>query len=217
MSIDASRNHMVQQQIRPQQVTDSKVLEALSQVPREDFVPADYQALAFAETFIPLSHGQFMLTPALEGQFLQALSIKSTDKILEVGTGSGYFTALLSKLGKHVYSVDCFEDLLEEANEKFRQHHLYNITLAHGKAENGWPNHAPYDAMIFTGAMPALPKNIHEQLNIGGRLLAVIGTEKLMRAVLIQKIAQNKTQEKILFETQIPKLLDIKEPRVFNF
>ncbi len=217
MSMDISRNHMVQQQIRPQQVTDPKVLETLSQVPREDFVPAEYQSLAFAETFIPLSHGQSMLTPALEGQLLQALDLKSTDKILEVGTGSGYFTALLSKLGKHVYSVDCFEDFLEEANEKFRQHHLYNITLAHGKAENGWPNHAPYDAMILTGSLPSIPKNITEQLNIGGRLVLIIGSGDLMKALLIKKTGLKTTQEKVLFETHIPRLLDIKEPRVFNF
>lgn len=217
MSVDTARAHMVQQQIRPQQVTDPKTLETLSRIPREDFVPAEYQSLAFAETSIPLAHGQSMLTPSLEGRMLQALNIQPMDKILEVGTGSGYFTALLARLGKHVYSVDCFEDLLEDAAEKFRLHHIYNITLSHGKAENGWPSHAPYNAIVITGSMPMIPNSFKQQLSIGGRLVAVVGLGAIMKLIQITRVDNTQFQEIILCETQIPRLLDIKEPSSFQF
>lgn len=217
MSVDTARSHMVQQQIRPQQVTHPKILEAISRTPREDFVPSDYQSLAFAETFIPLDHHQVMLLPSLEGQMLQALALKPTDKVLEIGTGSGYFTALLAKLAQHVYSIDCFENFTDEANQKLRQHHIYNATLSTGKAENGWPNHAPYNAIILTGSAPFIPTNFKQQLAIQGRLVAVVGTGPLMHLVKITRMDQTTWQEVKLLETHIPRLLEVKEPSAFSF
>ncbi len=217
MSVDAARANMVQHQVRPQQVTQSKVLEALSRLPREDFVPTEYQSLAFAETFIPLDHGQSMLPPSLEGQMLQALQILPSDKILEIGTGSGYFTALLAKLGQHVYTVDCYQDFIEDATEKLRQHHIYNVTLMHGQAENGWPNYAPYHAMVLTGSVPFIPENFKQQLSIGGRLVAVVGSGVVMHLVQITRTGPQSWETIKLLETQIPRLIDIKEPPAFQF
>jgi len=217
MSVDTARAHMVKEQIRPQQVTDPKILEIFSRVPREDFVPAEYQSLAFAEIFIPLPHQQWMLSPALEGKILQALEIQPTDKILEIGTGSGYFTALLAHLSQHVYSVDYFEDLIDDAAEKFRLHHIYNVTLSHGKGANGWSSHAPYQAIVITGSLPSLPDNFKQQLAIGGRLVGIIGTGNTMKLMKITRIDDKHWEEITLSETQIPRLLDIKEPSTFQF
>ena len=217
MSIDIARSNMILNQIRPQHVTQSKILDTIARVPREDFVPAEYQAISFTESVIPLAHNQYMLPPYLEAQMLQALEIKPTDKILEIGTGSGYFTALLSKLAQWVFTVDCFESFIEEATEKFRQHGLINITATKAKAENGWPHQAPYNAIVLTGSVPHIPESIKQDLAIGGKLVAVVGTYPMMKLTRLTRVSQTYFKETILGETSIPRLLDIKENNLFKF
>lgn len=217
MSIDAARAHMIQQQIRPQSVTDKGVLKALSQVPREDFVPDEYHALAFAETQIPLDHGQVMLNPSVEAKLLQALELDGSQTVLEIGTGSGYFTALLAKSAKHVYSVDCFESFTLEAIEKLKAHHIFNVTLSHANAENGCSNNAPYDAIIVTGSMNELPEKLKQQVNVGGRIIAIIGEKPIMTAYCFTRVSKSDWLTHSLFETVAPKLLNTPEPNAFEF
>ena len=217
MSIDAARTNMIEQQIRPQKVTDRRILNAISQVPREDFVPDEYQALAFAETTIPLSHGQVMLTPSVEAQMLDALALTSTDIALEIGTGSGFFTACMAKLCKQVVSVDCFEDFTLEATEKLRAHHIHNATLVHAQGENGWPESGPYDAIVITGSLAEVPEAFKQQLAIGGRLVCIVGDAPAMTCLCVTRVSNSEYRNSYLFETVAPRLLNTTEHDPFEF
>lgn len=217
MSIDAARAHMIEQQIRPQSVTDHKVLKVLSQVPREDFVPDEYHSLAFAETQIPLDHGQVMLSPSVEAKLLQALELNGSEKVLEIGTGSGYFTALLAKSAKQVVSADVHESFISDASDKLKAHHIHNVTLIQSDAANGLSEHAPYDAIIATGSFIELPENLKQQVNVGGRIVAVIGEEPAMSAMCFVKKSKSEWETHSLFETVAPKLDGIDTPNAFEF
>lgn len=217
MDIDQTRSNMVAQQIRTQQVTNKKILNAFSKIPREDFVPDEYHALAFAETEIPLPHNQFMLAPSLEGKLLQALEISPKETVLEVGTGSGYFTALLASLAKHVYSVEYFESLTEEAKEKLRQQHVFNTTLITADAAQGFSDHGPFDVIVITGSLPFLPESFKKSLNIGGRLIAILGDAPAMEATLYTRLSTSDWAIKTVFETTAPALIHALQPERFEF
>lgn len=208
---------MVSQQIRTQDVINPKILNAFQQIPREDFVPEEFQSLAFAETEIPLGHDQSMLTPSVEGKLLQALEIKPTETVLEIGTGSGYMTALLANLAKHVYSVDIFQEFTEEAQEKLRQHHVFNTTLATGDAAITWTENGPFDVIIITGSVAVLPEDYKKELKIGGRIIAIVGDAPAMEATLYTRLSTSDWAEKVLFETAAPALIGAAEPERFVF
>src|SRR5215831_8003025 len=145
IDVERARFNMVEQQIRTWEVLDQEVLDLLFEVHREDFVPAQYRDLAFVDMEIPLGHGEKMLAPKLEARMVQELAIKPSDRILEVGTGSGYMTALLAKRGAHVYSVEIAPELSAQASAKLAEHRITNATLEVGDAARGWTRHAPYD------------------------------------------------------------------------
>src|SRR3569623_485634 len=169
---------MIEQQIRPWDVLDQRVLELIAALPREDFVPAGYLSLAYADINIPLEHGQTMMAPKVEARMVQALELKPRDTVLEIGTGSGYVTALLGKSCKHVYSVDIYADFVHRAAHKLTGHGITNVTLENGDAANGWGAHQPYDAIAVTGSLPILPEQLRRQLKVGGRLFVVTGDER---------------------------------------
>lgn len=212
-----ARSNMMKQQLRPMHGLTVSTLTLLKQVPREAFVPKAYASLAFAETFIPLDEGQTMLTPLLEAQLLQALQVKSTDKVLEVGTGSGYMTALLSKAAQHVYSIDIFACFIDQAMEKLAQYNIQNCTLMVGNAAMGWDKHQPYDCIALTGSLPHLPNHFIQQLKIGGRLFAIVGKAPLMKACLMTRVSDHQWHKQILFETNITPLLKPYMANQFNF
>lgn len=187
MDIEHARFNMVEQQIRPWEVLDPVVLELLMRLHREDFVPEQHRALAFADLEIPLGHGEMMLAPKLEARMLQELGVQRGDLILEVGTGSGYMTALLASLGRHVYSVDIVPDFTRAAAARLTAHGISNVTLETGDAARGWDKHAAYDVIVLTGSVPVLPDSFQQSLNTGGRLLAVTGTAPAMQARLITR------------------------------
>ena len=164
MDFEKARFNMVEQQIRPWEVLDQQVLDLLFRLQREDFVPEQYRSLAFADMEIPLGHDEKMLPPKLEARMLQELAIKSTDRILEVGTGSGYMTALLASFGNHVYSVDIIPEFTRSAAARLAAHGVGNVTLEIGDAARGWDKHAPYDVIVLTGSVPVLPEAFQKSL-----------------------------------------------------
>ena len=213
MNIEQARFNMVEQQIRTWEVLDQQVLDLVSQMRREEFVPPQYRDLAFADIMIPLGHEQVMMEPKVEARLLQALSITSTDVILEIGTGSGFFTALLAKLGKHVYSVDIRPDFTESARRRLTECGIHNVTLETGDAANGWDKHGPYDVIAITGSLPLIPKSFDLSLKPLGRMVAIAGTEPVMEVLLVMRDGREGWGRESLFETNLPALLHPKQPR----
>lgn len=211
-----ARFNMVEQQIRPWEVLDPKVLELLYQVPREDFVPPQYRGLAFADLEIPLGFGASMLTPKLEARMLQTLKLEPSDSVLEIGTGSGYMTALLARLAHQVTSVEIEPELSTAAGQRLRAHGIHNVRLEVGDAATGW-DEENFDAILLTGSTPQLPAAYRAQLKPGGRLLAVVGEEPVMEAILVTRIDAEAFREETLFETCIPPLRHAPHPKRFVF
>ena len=217
LDVERARFNMVEQQIRPWEVLDPRVLDLLLRVRREEYVPARYRALAFADMEIPLGHGEKMLAPKIEARMLQELALAPGDRILEVGTGSGYMAALLASLGNHVYSVDIVPEFTQTAAAKLLAHGVANVTLETGDAARGWDRHAPYDAIVVTGSMPVLPDAFPKSLRPGGRLIAVVGEPPVMEAQLITCVAAGAYSTTGLFETCIPPLKNAVQPERFVF
>jgi protein-L-isoaspartate(D-aspartate) O-methyltransferase len=184
---------------------------------REDFVPEAYRALAFADMEIPLGHGEAMLAPKLEARLVQELGVAPTDRVLEIGTGSGYMTALLARLGSHVTSAEILGEFSRDAAKRLERHGIRNVTLEIGDGALGWPRHAPYDAILVTGSLPMLPDEFKAQLAPGGRLVAVVGKPPIMTARLVTCLAPGKFSVVGLFETSIPPLKHAREPERFVF
>jgi protein-L-isoaspartate(D-aspartate) O-methyltransferase len=217
MNVEQARATMVESQIRTWEVLDQRVLDTVLSVQREVFVPARYASLAFVDMEIPLGHGEVMLAPKLEARMLQELTLKDTDRVLEIGTGSGYMTALLAALSGHVYSVELYEDFAQSAAQKLAALNVKNVTIEIGDAHRGWPAHGPYDAILLTGSVPVLPAELKTQLRPGGRLLAVVGEPPIMTAVLYTSVAQGALNEVGLFETCIAPLRNLARPDRFVF
>jgi protein-L-isoaspartate(D-aspartate) O-methyltransferase len=214
---ETARFNMIEQQIRTWDVLDPTVLQLLNDVPREHFVPAAYQGLAFADLEIPIGHGQSMLSPKLEGRMLQALSIQPSDHVLHVGTGTGYLTALIAKLAKDVVSVEIEPALSTLAGSHLQQQGLQNVTLVVGDAAHGWAQNAPYDVIVFGASSPVEPAQVRQQLAIGGRMLIILGAAPVMRATLIQRISEHGFREDVLFETCIAPLVNATQAQSFQF
>ena len=216
-TLEHFRNNMVVQQIRPWYVLDDKVLDLLYEIRREEFVPAAYRQAAFVDMEIPLGHGQVMLAPKMEARILQELQIKKTDKILEVGSGSGYMTALLAHLGGHVYSVEILPELKSMAEANLKTHNITNVTLEQGDAAHGWPKQEPYDVIVITASTPVLPDSFKNSLNPGGRLFAIIGEDPVMDGELITCVAPGQFNVKKVFETSTPALINAAQTNRFSF
>lgn len=217
MNFDVARHNMLEQQIRPWEVLDRRVLDLIAQAPREDYVPEKYRQLAFADMGIPLGHGQFMMAPRVEARLLQALDIGPKDRILEIGTGSGYVTALLANFSGHVHSVEIVPEFKTSAERKLADHGIKNVTLEEGDGAQGWDRHGPYDAVIITGSVPVLPETFRQSLAFGGRLIAIVGQPPVMEAKLIRRLDAENWNETSLFETELPPLINVKLPSTFVF
>lgn len=216
MTNTIAKDNMIKQQLRCCQILDRQIIQLFSQYPREDFVPAPYQTLAYADVPLSIGHEQVMMTPTMEAQVLQALDIQPDDKILEVGTGTGYLTALLAELGQHVYSVDIFPEFIETAQEKLKAHGVQNVTLQQGNAANGWDKQQPYDVICVTASIPQLIDTFRQQLKQGGRLFGIIGPPPTMEACLITRYNESQWHTKKLFETSVAPLLQLSEQGTFE-
>jgi len=216
-NIDAARHNMVVSQIRTWDVFDDRILELVSRAPRQEFVPAALRNLAFADMQLPLGDGEVMMAPLVEARFLQELAIKPTDTVLEIGTGSGYVTWLLSQLAAKVHSVEIRGEFTQRASEKLAAHGAANVELEIGDGARGWARPAPYDVIFVTGSLPVLPEEFKKQLKIGGRLAVIVGDAPVMEARLITRLNELGYDNRSLFETMIPPLRNATAPDRFVF
>ncbi len=214
--MELARHNMIEQQIRPWEVLDGRVLELLKHVRREQFVPAGMKELAFADMEIPLGHGAAMWQPKLEARAVQELHLTRNDKVLEVGTGSGYLTALLSALAGHVTSVEIEPELSAMAKQNLAAAHRDNVTLEVGDAARGW-GEGSYDVIVLTGSTPVLPEAFRNSLNVGGRLFAIVGDAPLMEAKLITRVASDVFESVNILETCVAPLRNAAQPARFTF
>lgn len=217
MDFEQARFNMIEQQIRTWEVLDQQVLDLLGQVHREEFVPAAYRKLALADVNIPLAHNQITMTPKVEARLLQALNLTVDDKVLEIGTGCGYLTALLATRAKQVTSVDIFSDFTESAASRLAQHGIHNVNLQTGDAINGWPAEGPYTAIAVTGSLPVANSKLEEQLAVGGRMFVIIGQSPVMSALLVTRTGAGQWTREPLFETDLPALIGAETPEKFRF
>ncbi len=216
-SIDLARFNMIEQQIRTWEVLDPVVLDLLGEVHREDFIEASQLGLAFADVELPIGHGQTMLSPKIEGRILQALNIKRTDKVLLVGTGSGYLTALIAKLAKHVDSLEIIPELSKQAEVRLQKQDIHNVTLYVLDAFSGYTTDKTYDVIVFAGSLQLHPSAAEQMLNIGGRMFAVVGEMPIMQATLTQRLNEGSCRKERLFETCLPPLVNAPQSVKFEF
>jgi protein-L-isoaspartate(D-aspartate) O-methyltransferase len=215
--LEQARFNMIEQQVRTWEVLDQRVLDTMNRIPRENFVPEHYRSLAFVDTEIPIGHDQVMMAPKVEGRLLQALNITPQDSILEIGTGSGYLTACLASLGKHVTSIDIVPDFTTATAARLAEQGISNVTLETADVANGVSTSEQYDVIAVTGSLPLLQKQFHESLKIGGRLFVITGKLPIMEALLITRVNENNWSQESLFETCIAPLEHASRPQGFVF
>jgi protein-L-isoaspartate(D-aspartate) O-methyltransferase len=216
LNIELARRNMVEQQVRPWEVIDQRVLDLIGRAPREDYVPAAYRNLAFADLNLPIGHGQVMMAPKYEARILQELDIGPKDRILEIGTGSGFFTSLLAALGASVTSVEILPELKAGAEKALAAHGVKNVTVELGDGAQGWDRNGPYDVIVLTGSTPVLPETFAKNLAPVGRLFAVVGRAPAMEARVIRRIDDNDVETRSLFETDLPALVNAFDPPKFS-
>ena len=217
LDIEQARFNMIEQQIRPWEVLDPRVLEVLRLVPRERYVPADYAQLAFSDTEIPLGHGQSMMAPKIEARLLQALDVQPGDSVLEIGTGSGYLTACLAQLARHVTSLEIHEDLHAAASARLQSERVHNVALRVSDVTIDWPAPGEFDVIAVTGSVPLLPEELQQGLTVGGRLFVITGEAPTMSALLIHRVGEQEFSTESLFETSLPPLVNASKPQRFVF
>ncbi len=215
LNIEQARFNMIEQQIRPWDVLDQRVLDVIAATPREAFVPERHRALAFTDLSIPLGHGEVMMPPRLEGRVLQSLYIEPTDRVLEIGTGSGYLSACLAKLGKSVLSVDIHEDFQQQAGETLAAQGINNVSFKLQDAAAGWAPEAGFNVIAITGSLPVLHEGFHRSLAVGGRMFVIVGEPPIMEALLITRVGDNDWSREVVLETSLPPLVNA--PRAQSF
>ena len=209
--------NMLEQQVRPGDVLDHKVLGVLKQIKRADFVDESLSGIAYADIALPIGHGQIMLPPILHGRMLQALDIHNGENVLEVGTGSGYFTALLSILAQHVTTIEIIEELSLTAKNNIKAYGFDNITYCVGDASKTYPLSDRIDVIVLTAAFVVVPDDYLQNIKVGGRLLAIVGQEQNMEVQLIQRVAEREWQSETILETVVPAVINAEPKPEFKF
>jgi len=228
MDLEKARFNMIEQQVRPWSVLDQTVLQTMSNIPRDAFVPESLTSIAYADIEVPLAHGEAMMFPRVEGRMLQELELDIQDECLEIGTGSGYITACMAMMTKHVHSIDIYDDFLESAAEKLAQQNIANIELERKDAlktysEENAPFRRRYDAIAVTGSVPEYMPVFEQLLKPGGRLFIVVGSwgaNNVMHAMKITRsndISKSDFNRTSLFETELKPLVGVKQKSAFSF
>ncbi len=217
MNLETARYNMINTQLRSQQIC-LNILNPMAALAREDFVPQAFAKVAYSDIFIPLPHGQVMLPPYLIGKILQALDLRAhTDSVLEIGTGSGYLTALLALITKKVLSFEIFPSLSRQAKERLNALAIHNVSMVVGDGLQGCKDLAPFDVIVLSGSLGYLPKKLCEQVAIGGRIFSLIGRDPSLMAVLLRRVTKESWSKQILFESTVPRLLHAGDSEPFNF
>ncbi|MFN3789198.1 protein-L-isoaspartate O-methyltransferase family protein [Massilia sp.] len=217
MNIEQARFNMIEQQIRPWNVLDQDVLDLLHVVKREQFVPAAYQNLAFADVEIPLPGGEAMFNPKVEARIMQELAVKKHENVLEIGTGSGYMAALLAHKARHVTTVEIQPEAVKLAQENLARAGVTNVTVEEGNGAGGWAKGAPYDVILVSGGLPLLPQALLEQVKVGGRIGAIVGEAPAMSFKIITRTSESGYDTVKLFETIVKPLTGAPAPSRFEF
>lgn len=217
MNIEQARFNMIEQQIRPWDVMDADVLHLLSVVKREDFVPLAYRALAFADMEIPLGQGQFMLAPKVEARLLQDAAVQKHEKVLEIGTGSGFMASLLAHRAQRVISLEIDPELAQLARANLQKAGIHNAEVRQADGAQGAPQDAPFDVIVLSGSVAEVPQALLSQLKVGGRLVAVVGEEPVMRATVVTRHGEAAFSTAQAWDTVAPRLVNFPEPSHFKF
>lgn len=217
-AVELARNNMIEQQVRPWDVSDQSVLGIMQELPREHFVPEIHQRLAFADIEIPINCNEKMMHPRVEGRVLQSLGIQAEDEIFELGTGSGFLTACLAKLGHHVHSIEIHPELSESAAQQLKSEGITNVTLIQGDACQGWDDDSiQYDAIAITASYPEYNDAFESMLKPGGRLFVIVGEDPVMEALKITKSDTGEIRKEVLFETSLPSVHGLSKKSDFSF
>jgi len=217
MNVELARFNMIEQQIRPWNVLDPAVLSLLAVVRREDFVPSAYRALAFVDCEVPLPEGQCMLAPKVEARLLQEAAVQRHERVLEIGTGSGFMAALLAHRARAVLTLELYASLATMATASLRRAGIDNCQVRTQDGVHGAPADAPFDVIMLSGSVSAVPQALLEQLAPAGRLIAIVGEEPMMRAVRVQRLEPARFETRDLFDTVAPRLRGFDEPSRFHF
>ena len=217
MNFERARNNMVKQQVRTWEVLDNQVLDILEDIQREDFVPVRYRKLAFADLNIPLKFEQIMMKPVVEGRMLQAIELRQDETVLEIGTGSGFITACLARMAKHVISVEIHAELSADAVRTLKEKEAHNLELFVGDAMGGWQPEQAHDVVVVTGSVRSVPEHFLGWVNPGGRLFIVNGDAPAMEARLLTRLNASEWREESLFETDLPRLVNAEQAPQFEF
>ena len=216
MLIEQAREQMVEQQVRTWDVLDTRVLDVFRRVPRELFVPQEHRYLAYADLEVPLAHGQHMLRPNVAGRLLQALELVGKERVLEVGTGTGFFTACLAAVSGNVRSIEIFPDFVERAKATLSSLNVRNVEVAAEDATKV-ESDVKYDAIAVTASLPLYDERFQRQLAIGGRLVVVVGERPIMDARLIRRMSDDAWVTESLFETALDPLINAQHRQEFTF
>ena len=215
MNFERARFNMIEQQIRPWEVLDRSVLGLMERAPRDAFVPGAYRRLAYADITVPIGEGEAMLPPKVEGRLLQALDVGPEERVLEIGTGSGFLTYLLAQRAAHVTSIEISPALAERARANLAAQGVGNATVEVGDGRRGVKHGAPYDVIAVGGSVPVPEPAFEEQLAIGGRLFVVVGTAPAMEVMLVRRSGEREWIRESMFETMLPPLAGPPAPRRF--
>jgi protein-L-isoaspartate(D-aspartate) O-methyltransferase len=217
MNIEQARFNMIEQQIRTWDVLDQSVLSLLAVVKREDFTPTAYRAMAFVDTEVPLPGGQCMLAPKVDARLLQELAVHKHERVLEVGTGSGYMAALLGHQAQHVTTMEIVPELAKLASDNLRRASVMNVDVVQASGNRGLVADAPFDVILLSGSVAEVPAAVLAQLKVGGRLAAIVGQQPVMRAMLFTRSGEQSFTSVDLFDTVAPRLKGFDEPTRFSF
>jgi protein-L-isoaspartate(D-aspartate) O-methyltransferase len=217
LNLEQARFNMIEQQIRPWDVLDGQILQLLAVVKREDFVPAAHKGLAFVDMEIPLLGGQTMLAPRVEARTLQDLAVRKHEKVLEIGSGSGYMAALLAHRAQRVISLEINPELANLARTNLQNAGIHNAEVRQADGSKGAPVEGPFDVIVMSGSVSEVPPALLANLKIGGRLAAIVGDEPMMRATFITRTGQAAYQTAQPWDTVAPRLMGFPEPSRFHF